>query len=125
MRHLESKTVTIPAGATGLSPGFHLGGGDLVALRIGSAWVAADMTFQAASPALEAETPTPVYKDVYANGAELVITGIAADREVRLTDAQQEALRGLSRLKLRSGVTALPVNQTGSAEVELVYWVEI
>lgn len=119
---LQSKAVTIPAGASGLSGEVALGDADIVGFRIGSAWVAAALTLQIAEPNIYNPSQTPTYLDVYTSGSELSIS-VAADREIRLTDDLRAALRGVDRLKLRSGTSATPVNQTGGATIDIVYYV--
>jgi hypothetical protein len=108
---LRTPTVTIPVGATGLSGVVYIGMSELVGYLIGPDWQTADITLQAC--------PTPD----------------GTFGEVKLaTDASVETLKAAATIyytlptplkigpwiKIRSGTSGSPVNQTTAATIQLV-----
>jgi hypothetical protein len=108
--------VSIPAGATGLSGVIDLKGCQAFAIKMPAAWVSADITFQAC------ERSGGTFYDLYDDNATTPV-------EVNLKVAQQKTyslvrvsphLAPLQYIKIRSGVSATPVNQTGAPTLYLL-----
>lgn len=111
------ETVAIAAGASGLSPEIDLGGGTLVAISIPPEWVTADITLMAA------DAPGGTYRDVYDDaGVEVKLTVGApgSGGKIVAVSSAAGAIATLRAIKLRSGTTALAVNQTGAPTVKLL-----
>jgi hypothetical protein len=110
------RTVSIAAGATGLSGEIDLEGASLMAISMPAAWTPANITFQAAS-ALAANGG--VYQDVYDDsGSEVVVTAAAA--HIITVDLNALKLAALRYIKIRSGTTATPVDQTTPRTITLI-----
>lgn len=107
---IRTPIVTIPVGVTGISAPVFIGMAELIAYQIGPDWQTADITLQAS--------------------ADGVTYG-----EVKLaTDATAETLKAAAAgyftlptplkigpwIKIRSGTSGSPVNQTTAATVQLV-----
>lgn len=105
-----TKTVTIPAGATGLSAAVDLQNFAPVALIMPAAWQTAVITAQAS---MDDVTYNNVYDDA---GNERSLT-VAVDRYITLSSSDLLACR---YLKLRSGTAATPVDQTAARTITLV-----
>lgn len=102
MRPLQFR-VTIPSGGS-LSGAVDLGETLPVAVVMPSAWDAAALTFQGS---LDGSS----FLDLYStSGSELQVSA-AANRIIALDPAQ---FRGARFLKVRSGTSATPVNQTAT-----------
>jgi hypothetical protein len=110
--------VLIPAGATGLSSEVDINGYQIVGIYVPSGWTAADISFKARQPGKNATTATLL--DVYDSSDAEVVVQAAASRYVALTAALMDALLGLAFIKVRSGTTGTPVNQTGAPTIGLV-----
>jgi len=108
---LETTTATIPAGGS-VSPAVDLHGGKIVAIQLGgTAWDAAGITFQASADNV-------TYNDVYDESGNEVALTVDASRYIVFDSV--ENLRGVRYLKVRSGTTGTPVNQTAATAVTLV-----
>ena len=110
MAILLTTQATIAASAS-LSNEADLWPGTLVGIWMPAAWTAASMTFQALSP--DGSTWLELY--TYA-GAELTLT-VAAGQFIAIDPTQW---KGISSVKVRSGTSASPVNQTAQAIVTLI-----
>lgn len=107
-----TKTATILTGATGLSDVVDMDGYTMVALDMPATWIAANITLQSCS------TATGTFKDVYDDsGSEVVITA-AGNRFISI-DANMFKIAPLRYIKLRSGTSAAPVNQTATRVITL------
>lgn len=104
-----SFSVMIPSGQS-LSNSVNLGGRSLGAIIMPAAWDAASMTFQAS---LDGVTWFNLLDD---SAAEVTLT-VAANDFLRLTLSDWLALR---YLKLRSGTSGSPVNQSADRIISLV-----
>ena len=120
---LFTKDVTLAAGATGLSEAFTLNGGHaIVGLIMPATWVTADITFQismdpiAHVPADAA--PSNFYNVFDETGGEVTVSGPAASRAIML--AQNVYITG-NYFKIRSGTSALAVDQTASRTIKVIY----
>lgn len=108
-RKLDRKTVTIANGAS-LSGAIDLGAGTLVGIEMPAAWDAADLTFQTSSD-------NTAFQDYYdAAGTEVTVSADAS-RNIKL-DAADYA--GAGQLKVRSGTSDTPVNQTAERTIVLI-----
>jgi hypothetical protein len=105
--------VTIPNGAAGLSTEYDLGGAELMAILMPATWVAANITFQASNQF------GGTYYDLYDDaGSEVVVT--AAQQRCISCDSVAMKLAPLRWIKIRSGTTAVPVNQTADRYITLL-----
>jgi hypothetical protein len=105
--------VPIAAGATGLSGVVNISGMCLMAIKMPASWATANITFQAC------ETPTGTFYDLYDDaGSEVLVT--AAQQKVISCDSVALKLAPLQFIKIRSGTTATPVNQTGAPTLYLL-----
>ncbi len=96
---VTTNAATIAAGAS-LSGAVYLGHGVLVGIQMPTAWDAATLSFQASVDGV-------IFQDVYDfQGAEVVVQA-AASRFVTIDEFQ-----GAPWIKIRSGTTGSPVNQT-------------
>lgn len=99
--------------AASLSGEVDIEGFKIVAIEIPAAWTAANLTFQAAS------APGGTFKNVFDDaGVEVTVTA-AADRIIGLDDKLPE-LAALRHLKVRSGTSAVPVNQGADRTLTLI-----
>lgn len=118
------KTVTIAAGATGLSSAFSPApDGDfaIVGIFMPSTWTAAAITFQASldRPALTAFDSAPGnFLDVYDDSGNEVSITAAASRALMLS--QSVLIVGRS-FKIRSGTSATPVDQTTTRTLTIAF----
>lgn len=108
-----TKTVTIAAGATGLSGEVDLQGYQMAAIQMPDTWTAANITFQAATAS--GGTFQNVYDDF---GGE--VTVIAAASRCITIDLAALKLAALRYIKLRSGTAAVPVDQTAPRTLTLI-----
>lgn len=107
VRSVRSATI---ADATSLSDEVILNGLTLVGVVVPSGWDAADIT-------LEGSVDGTNFFDVHDDaGNELTITAAAS----RYITVDSTFTAGLQRIKVRSGTSALPVNQTGAVTIQLV-----
>lgn len=102
--------VTIADGES-LSPAVNLGGRVLVGVEVPASWTAASLTFQACS------TADGTYTDLYDSAGEVAITTMDSSRYISLPS---DTFLGVKHLKLRSGVTATPVAQSGDITINLL-----
>lgn len=107
------KTVTIAAGATGLSGEVDIEGYQLAAVQMSSQWQTADITFQAATAS------GGTFQSVYNDGGTEVSIKAAASQCVGIATAAA-ALAPLRFIKLRSGTAQTPVDQTASRTLTLI-----
>jgi hypothetical protein len=108
---LETTTATIATGGS-VSAAVDLMGGRLVGLQIGgTAWNTASITFQAS---VDGTTYNDLYDD---SGNEVTVTA-AASRFI--TFDSSENFRTVRYVKVRSGTTGTPVNQTAARTITLV-----
>ena len=99
--------VTIPSGAGGLSPAVFIGG-TLTGIQMPVTWVAAAITFQ---HSLDNVT----YNDLFLSGTEVSIT-VLAGQFVQLNPTDFCDIR---YLKVRSGTSVSPVDQTANRVIQL------
>jgi len=109
---VTTKTITILAGATGLSDVIDLDGYTIFALEMPATWIAANITLQACS------TPTGTFRDVYDDAGSEVTIVAAASRFIAVDSAMLK-IAPLRYVKFRSGTTASPVNQTATRTITL------
>lgn len=107
---LRTPVVTIPVGATGISGIVSIGPNEIVGYQIGPDWQAADIT-------LQASVDGATFGEVKASTDASAYTLKAAantyyELPVRLVVGPY--------IKIRSGTSASPVNQTTAATVTLV-----
>ena len=105
-------TATIANGES-LSGAVDLEGYTLTGIYMPGTWAAAAITLQSDSPVAAENTFLNVYDDA---GTEKSIT-TAASRFVLLDPSE---FVGIRRLKVRSGTSASPVNQSGGTDVLLI-----
>lgn len=111
---LDVVSVPIAAGASGLSGVVRLGGKTLVGIVIPSTWVTAGLSFQASHDdgttfgELLDETATAKSVSSITGGAYTVIA------------VDPTKWRGIWCLKVRSGTSGAPVNQTGNPTLLLL-----
>jgi len=105
----NAPTATIATGAA-LSGAIDLGGQLLCSIALPSGWTTASLTFQASHDNV-------TYRNVYStDGTELTVTSATADRHVVLDPAN---FAGVQFVKIRSGTSGTPVNQTGGDDLIL------
>jgi hypothetical protein len=109
---MSDQTATIPAGATGLSQALNLGSKALVSISVPAAWVSAALTFLAS---YDQGTTWTNYYDAAGNEvsvtAAIMNAAAAGGYNITLDPAD---FSGVSFIKLRSGTSGTPVNQTAS-----------
>lgn len=108
---LSTIAAVIPSGATGQSAAVDLTGFAVTGIVMPATWVAAGITMLTSDA--EAGTFLPVHD---AAGTEMLIT-VAASRFVALSPDATSSLRWV---KLRSGTTATPVDQTAERALTLI-----
>lgn len=104
---LQTATIAIN---TALAAAVDLGMNRLVGIVMPSGWDAAAITFQAS-------VDGTTYYDVYSSGGTELNFTVAASRFVNVDPT---TLRGWRYVKVRSGTTGVPVNQTAARAVQLV-----
>src|SRR5579872_177087 len=111
---IDAISVAIPAGAGGLSGAVGLGGKTLVGIVFPAAWVTAGLSFQASGDGgqtfgeLLDETATAKSVSSVTGGAYSVVA------------VDPTKWRGINEIKVRSGTSGAPVNQTGSPTLQLL-----
>ena len=107
----QSVTATIASGATGLSAAVDLREyGTLIGISMPGTWVAANLTFQTSADG------GTTYQNFYDSvGNEYTVTA-AASRNIMINAAD---FLGVRYLKIRSGTSGTPVNQTASRDLIL------
>lgn len=111
---IDALPVAIPAGAAGISAAIGLGGKTLVGVVIPAAWVTAGISFQASGDGgttfgeLLDETATARSISSVTGGAYTVIA------------VDPTKWRGINEIKVRSGTSGSPVNQTGAPTLLLL-----
>jgi len=109
MAYIETQTVTIASG-TALSPEVTLGEKTLVGIVMPAGWDAAALTFQA--------TPDDVNFGGLCTSAGAEVSFAPAAGQFIVVDPT--LWRGVTGIKLRSGTSASPVNQTANRTLTLV-----
>ncbi|MGH6684031.1 MAG: hypothetical protein ACRECA_08960 [Pseudolabrys sp.] len=111
MAYIDFQTATIAPGAS-LSGEALLGEKTLVGIIVPNGWTAANLTFQA--------TPddTNFYELQNAAGTAMTVTVPLTTGCFIAVDPTQ--WRGITGIKVRSGTSGSPVNQTGGASITLV-----
>jgi hypothetical protein len=106
-------TATITA-AGNLSPEVDIGGYPIVGIVIPSGWTTATLSFQASPDGgvTWGELLTP-------SGAAYAIGSVTGGAQMRIA-VDPTALRGVRSIKVRSGTSASPVNQTNTVSVILL-----
>lgn len=110
----SSKTVkpcVIDAGES-ISDGINLGDQSLYGIVIPDAWTAANLTFQAS---VDSGLTWHDVKD--ATGDEVVVTASTAGDYITLIP---DALKAVTDVKVRSGISGTAVNQVATATIALV-----
>ncbi|MDR3560479.1 MAG: hypothetical protein P4N59_03410 [Negativicutes bacterium] len=108
-------TTTIQSGQP-LSDEIDLGNEQLVAIQMPTGWDAANISFQA-SMALAANGG--IYQDLYNDGGNEVIVVAAASRCIAI-NAAALSIAPLRYIRIRSGSTGTPVNQTAARILSLI-----
>jgi hypothetical protein len=115
---------TIASGAA-LSAEVNTGGGEIVGIQMPAAWDTAGITFQAL--VREVREPLPVVSTfgnvLDATGTEVALSGagIAANAYIAISaGVSARFFNGLGRIKIRSGTSGTPVNQTAQRLVGVV-----
>lgn len=109
------KRVTITSG-TSLSDSIEVGDGVLMGIHMPAAWTAAGMTFQGSQ---FGTTFDDVYKDNGDGTLTEVNIGVSASKFITALDPT--IFGAFSFLKIRSGVTALAVNQAADRTILLLF----
>lgn len=119
MNDREEVTVTIGSG-TSLSAAVGVGNMRIVGVKMPAGWDAAGITFVALTRRDDTTVPpTDTFSKVQDGaGAEVTITSPAADTYVALDDGKP--LRSLGTIKVRSGTSGTPVNQTATRVLKLI-----
>ena len=114
MAEIDVISATIPAGAGGISGEIDIGNKSLVALVLPAGWLAAagGITFQM-NPG-----DGNFYEVFTAAGSAFALAYTAAGAVCILVDPT--TLRGAVAIKIRSGTSGAPVNQTGAPVLQLV-----
>ena len=86
-------------------------GYELCALVTPAAWTAADITFQASADAT-------TFGDAFDDGGTEYESPSPSDQYLSIPEGE---IRGALALKVRSGVTATPVNQAAARTITLVF----
>lgn len=102
-------TATIAANAS-LSGAIDLNPSSLLAIAMPSAWTSASLTFQSSYDG-------STYFDVYNDAGDEYIIPVVASQFIIL---QRKDFLGLGYLKVRSGTTGTPVNQTSARTIGLI-----
>lgn len=110
----KTKTATIASGQS-LSAEVDVEDYAIYAIEMPTAWTAANLTFQAASAS------GGTFRDLYGDAGSEVAVVVAADQMIGL-DASGPELVGARFLKIRSGTSAAPVNQTAERTLTLLLW---
>ncbi len=101
--------VTISAGSA-LSAAVQLGDRHAVGIEMPGAWTAANLTFQASADG-------STYRDLYDDSNNEYAVNADADRYLILNPAD---FAGIRFLKIRSGTSSSPVNQSAQRTLKLV-----
>ena len=109
MAYIEFQTATITSGQS-ISPEVALGQKTLVGIIMPAGWDAAGLTFQA--------TPDDQnFFELFDSSGSAVALTAAAGQFIQIDPAKW---RGVTGLKLRSGTSGSPVNQTAARTITLV-----
>jgi hypothetical protein len=114
----DEVAVTILSGAS-QSQAINTGGRRIIGVKMPAGWDAAGITFLALTRRDTASPPNDTYSKVQdAAGAEVALATPALDTYVAVADTS--ALVGLGWVKVRSGTSGVPVNQTANRTFYLV-----
>lgn len=108
--NFEPVFVTIPSG-TAVAPKVNFGGRRLQGIMLPAAWTAADLTFQSS-------IDDSTYVNLYDEAGVEVNVKAAASRAVRFSNIWLWA--GIKFLIVRSGTSAVPVNQAANRDIGLI-----
>jgi len=109
-RDILTATIAKDAAVSGV---IEIGGARHFAIQMPAAWTAANLTFQSSN------LVDGTFYDVYgSDGIEILVTA-AASRMITI-DIHQGALAPLSFIKIRSGTTAVPVNQVAARTLNII-----
>ena len=100
---------------TALSNAVDLRGGDLIRINMPAAWTAADLTFQV-------DDGDGTFRDLWMEWGWELWFNAAASISIELSIFAM--FQGLTQLKVRSGTSGAPVNQTAEREILLAVGVK-
>lgn len=106
--NLERVTATISSGGS-LSAAVPLGAATLVGISMPASWDSAGLTFQVSADGTN-------FQDMQTSSAELSMTAAAG----KYIAVDPTLWRGVNLLKVRSGTSGSPVNQTADRTITLV-----
>lgn len=106
MSRITTPTVTILSGQSLSGPGY-IGAGQLVAIQMPAAWDAADLTFQGSVDGTN-------FFNLFDGGGNEVDFQAAASEQITV-----DKFRGAIWIKVRSGTSGTPVNQTANRVITL------
>lgn len=106
-------SVTIPAGVSGISGAVPLGDKTLVGIVIPANWVTASLSFQASAD------DTNFGELLDSTATAIAITSVTGGALVVIA-LDPTKWRGVRTIKVRSGTSAAPVNQTNSPVLTLL-----
>lgn len=110
-----TRKVTITSGTSLSAAVEDLKGYTLSAIQMPAAWDAAAITLQAIAE------KGGTYQDVHDDGGTEISISASAGQFLVLTSDAAEGIRAPYGVKLRSGTSATPVNQTADRELTLVF----
>lgn len=111
VKELNDPIDVLISDGTSISASINLGGRKPVGVLVPASWTAADITFQSSVDGTN-------FYDVYdVDGAELTVT-VASSRIVAI--ASGDSLCMGPYVKVRSGTTGTPVNQSGDITLQLI-----
>ena len=108
----KTVTATIASGAA-LSNVIDVRGYRVAGIMMPGTWTAAKVSFRCC------DTSGGTFLDVY-NDANAEVSMDVTAAKVHMINTLRNQLSGLSYIKLRSGVTATPVNQAADREITLI-----
>lgn len=130
---MSSKTtyvvdVDIPGGATGQSAAIPLSQWDVVGVIVPVGWTTANITFLAADPRTSSGNPgvtgrlpaNTTFASVYSDAGTEVVLTVPAALPAFISVVRADTMSGVNYIKLRSGTTAVPVNQTSTKTLTLI-----
>jgi hypothetical protein len=106
---LRCPIITIPAGATGLSGVVYIGPAEIIGYQIGPDWATADISLQASADGV-------TFAEVFDSAGTVYSTKAVASQYMHFATP----LKIGPYIKIRSGTSGSPVNQTTPATITLV-----